>query len=191
MRLERRVSADRSFENFAQTLDDRTGTVRWRVQPGGLASGELEGRTQRQVASQTLLAGPSLDRTLITHTGTGRLTVSPGNAWRAVGTVEASWSRPGGRGPFTRTLRVGPDVGVTVGGQGRLEVGGRRAFFAGPDAVGLLPSADPAGFPTWEANARLDYRVRRTTTVGMSYSLRAFDGRRVLSNGRAEVRAFF
>ena len=57
--------------------------------------------------------------------------------------------------------------------------------------MGLLPSADPAGFPRWDATARFDYRVRQNTTMGLSYSMREFAGRRTQATGRAEVRAFF
>jgi hypothetical protein len=191
VRLERRVSADRSFANFAQTLDDRQASLRWRVRPGGPASAEVEGRTQRQVAEQRVVGGASFERVLVTHTGSGRLIVSPDARLRAVMAVDATFSRPSGQGAFTRTLRLGPDVGVSVGPRGRLEVGARRAFVSGPPAAGLIPSADPAGFPLWDGTARFDYRVRQSTTVGLTYSVRAFDGRRAQSTGRAEVRAFF
>jgi hypothetical protein len=191
LRLERRVTSDRSFENFAQTLDDRQASVRWRIRPGGAASAELEALSQRQIADQALLQGPGYRRVLVTRTGTGRVIVSPGARLRAVGVVEAAWSRPEGQQAFTRTLRVGPELGVSVGDRGRLELTGRRAFFAGPPAVGLLPSADPAGAPRWEGTARFDYRVRQSTTVGLTYGVRAFEGRRAQATGRAEVRAFF
>jgi hypothetical protein len=191
LRLERRVSADRSFANFAQTLDDRHADLRWRVRPGGAASAEFEARTQRQVAEQRVPAGPSYERVLVTHTGTSRLIVSPNPRLRAVLTLDGTLSRPEGADAFTRTLRLGPDVGVSVGPRGRVELTARRAFTAGPPATGLLPAADPAGFPRWDGTARFDYRVRQSTTVGLTYAVRAFESRRAQSTGRAEVRAFF
>lgn len=191
VRLERRVTADRSFENFAQTQDDRQGSLRWRVRPGGLTSTEFEARTQRQVVEQRLAGGPSYARVLLTHTGSGRFIVSPGSAWRAVLAADGTLSRPQGAAAFTRTLRLGPDLGVSVGARGRLELTARHAFTGGPPASGLLPTADPAGFPRWDGTARFDYRVRQSSTVALTYAVRAFDGRRVQSTGRAEVRAFF
>ena len=191
LRLERRVTADRTFGNFAQTLDDRQASARWRVRPGGAASAELEVRTQRQIAAQRLSAGPAFARVLVTHTASGRLIVSPDPRLRTVLAVDGTLSRPGDDGAFTRTLRAGPDVGVSVGARGRLELTARRAFTAGPPAAGLLPAADPAGFPRWDATARFDWRVRQSTTAGLAYSVRAFEGRRAQSTGRAEVRAFF
>src|SRR5206468_5615567 len=37
---ERRVTADRSFDNFAQGVDDRTLDLRWRARPGAAVSSE-------------------------------------------------------------------------------------------------------------------------------------------------------
>ena len=36
LRAERRVTADRSFANFAQSQDDRNLSLRWRTRPAGL-----------------------------------------------------------------------------------------------------------------------------------------------------------
>jgi hypothetical protein len=191
LRLERRLTADRSFENFAQTLDDRTGSLRWRVRAGAATTAELEARAQRQIARQDVFSGASFDRALATHTAAARVNVSPGPAWRAVGALDATWSRADGQQAYSRTLRAGPDFGVSVGARGRLELTARRAFFAGPAATALLPSADPAGFPRWDATARFDHRVRQSTTIGLAWSLRDFEGRKTQTTGRAEVRAFF
>jgi hypothetical protein len=57
--------------------------------------------------------------------------------------------------------------------------------------VNLLPTADLAGVPRWEATARADYRVQENTTASLSLDARERPGRAVLTTGRAELRAFF
>jgi hypothetical protein len=88
-------------------------------------------------------------------------------------------------------VKIGPDLGVALGPAGRAELTARRAFVSGPPALGLLPSADPAGAPRWEATARLDYRVRESTTVSTSFTLRDRPPLDPEYTGRAELRAFF
>jgi len=191
LRAERRVAADRAFENFAQATDDRIAALRWRVRPAASWTAEWESRLKRQEAAQSL-AGAGGYRRVVTEGG-GALSVAwtPDPALRAVATVDAAWSRPeGGRG-FTRIVRAGPDVGRSIGARGRIEVSARRAFVSGPAPVGLLPGPDPAGGPRWEASARADVRVRESTTVGLTVTSRAFAGRAAQTVGRAEVRAFF
>jgi len=67
----------------------------------------------------------------------------------------------------------------------------RRAFISGPPALGLLPSADPAGAARWDGTARFDWRLHETTTFSLSSSVRERPGHRTVTTGRAEVRAFF
>ncbi len=191
LRLERRVTADRQFVDFAQTVEDRQGTLRWRARPGAAVTTELESRLRRQIAEQRLQAGRAFQRTLLDAGGTGRLVVTPSNVLRLTAFGEAIWSRPAGQPEVTRTLRLGPDVGIALGARGRAELTARRAFIAGPPAVGLLPSADPAGAPQWESTARVDYRVRESTTLGVSMAARRFPERSARYDGRAELRAFF
>jgi hypothetical protein len=105
--------------------------------------------------------------------------------------AELSWQRPDAVELSTRTLRVGPDVGATIGARGRADVSVRRAFLSGAAPVSLLPSADPAGAPRWQATTRFDYRVRESVTAGVSYDVAERPGHRTLATGRAEVRAFF
>ena len=191
LRAERRVTGDRSYENFAQTLDDRTLSARWRTRPGTVVGTELEARARRRVAVQALAGSAGYTRTLVEQTGTGQLVYTPGAKLRAVGTLEFTRSRPEGGAEYTRTLRLGPDLGYAFGKRGRAELRLRRAFVAGPVAVNLLPTADPAGVPRWEATGRADYRVHENTTASLSLDVRERPGRSALTTGRAELRAFF
>lgn len=190
-RLERRVQADRSFEGFAQTTDVRSGTLRWRARPTPAWSIEGEGRAQWQQAEQAATSAGRFART-ITEQGAQLVAAwQPGSALRAAWTVDAGWARPDGATVSTRTLRLGPDVGFSLGARGRSELALRRAFLTGPAAVSLLPSADPAGAPRWEGSVRTDVRMHTTTVIGISASVRERPGRAAVVQGRAEVRAFF
>jgi len=191
LRAERRVNADRTFENFAQTTDQRTGSLRWRARPTAGTSAEAEARVQWQRATQALAAGASFARTLVEQGGTGRWVWQPGAQLQLTGVLEATWARVPGQDAATRTLRLGPDAAVGVGRAGRAELTVRRAFVSGPPAVALLPTADPAGAARWDGTARFDWRVHETTTFGLETSVRERPGRRTVVNGRAEVRAFF
>ena len=188
---ERRVNADRTVSNFSQTTDQRSGALRWRARPSPGTSAEVEGRINWQRAAQQIVGGPAFGRTLVDQGGTAQLIWQPSGALRLVGAGDASWSRPVGQTDFTRTLRVGPDAGVSVGRGGRVEVSVRRAFISGPPALGLLPSADPAGAARWDGTARFDWRLHETTTFSLSSSVRERPGHRTVTTGRAEVRAFF
>ena len=191
LRAERRVTGDRAYDNFAQTLDDRTLSARWRARPSGAVSTELEARHRRREAAQTFALATAYARTLVEQTAVGQLVYTPGTKLRAVAVMELTRARPEGEKAFTRTLRVGPDLGYAIGRRGRAELTARRAFVSGPPAVNLLPSADPAGSPRWEATARGDYRVRESTTAALTVDVRERPGRRALVTGRAELRAFF
>ena len=191
LRAERRVTGDRSYDNFSQTLDDRTLSARWRTRPGPVVGTELEASTRRRVAAQALAGSAGYARTLIDQTGTGQLVYTPGAKLRAVAAFELSRSRPEGATEYTRTVRVGPDLGYAFGKRGRAELKLRRAFVTGPPAVNLLPTSDPAGVPRWEASARADYRVHESTTANLSLDVRERPGRSALITGRIELRAFF
>jgi hypothetical protein len=191
LRVERRVTGDRAYENFTQTLDDRNLSARWRTRPGILLGTELEARARRRVAVQTLIGSVGYARTLSEQAATGQLVYTPGAKLRAVGAFEFTRSRPEGGTGYARTLRAGPDLSYAFGRRGRAELRFRRAFVAGPPAVNLLPTADPAGVPRWEATARADYRVQENTTVSLSVDVRERAGRSALTTGRAELRAFF
>ena len=191
LRAERRVTADRSYDNFAQTLDDRTLSARWRTRPGPRLGTETEARLRRRVVAQALSGSVGYARTLLEQTGTGQLVFTPDTRLRAVAAVEFTRSRPEGVREYTRTIRLGPDAGYAFGKRGRVDVTLRRAFVAGPPAVNLLPSADLAGAARWEASARSDYRVRESTTASLSLEVRERPGRTALTTGRAELRAFF
>ena len=190
-RAERHVSADRTVANFSQTTDQRTGTLRWRTRPSPGTSTEVEGRIDWQRAEQQITGGASFGRTLINEGGTAQFIWQPSGGLRLVGAMEASWSRPINQPEFTRTVRVGPDAGVSVGRGGRVELTVRRAFITGPPVLGLLPSADPAGAARWDGTARFDWRLHETTTLGVSSTVRERPGHRTVTTGRAEVRAFF
>jgi hypothetical protein len=197
LRAERRVSADRTFENFGQTTDQRTGSLRWRARPAASTSAEVEARVDWQRAAQALAGGASFGRTIVDEGGSAQLVWQPGASLRVVGALEASWARPDPASPgapqaqATRTLRGGPDAAWSVGSAGRAELSVRRAFVSGPPALGLLPSADPAGAARWDGTARFDWRLHETTTFGINTSVRERPGHRTIVNGRAEVRAFF
>jgi len=191
LRAERRVSGDRTYENFSQTLDDRSLTGRWRARPGRQVSSEVELALRRRVAGQVVVGGSTYARTLIEQSGTGQLIYTPDARLRAVAVLEFSRSRPEDRNAFTRTIRLGPDLSYGLGKKGRAELKLRRAFVSGPEAVSLLPSADDVSVPRWEASTRVDYRVRESTTAGLTLAARERAGRSALVTGRAEVRAFF
>jgi len=191
LRAERRVGADRTFTNFAQTTDARTGSVRWRARPGATTTAEAEARVAWQRASQAFAGGASYARTLVDQVAGATWVWQPGAHLRLAGVGEATWSRVVGAAEVTRTLRVGPDLAFGLGRTGRAELAARRAFASGPPAQGLLPSADPAGAPRWEGNSRLDWRLHETTTFGLQASVRERPDRPATVTGRAEVRAFF
>jgi hypothetical protein len=191
LRAERRVTADRSYQSFAQTVEDRTLSARWRTRPGSTVSTEIEARARRQDASQSSSSGGSYQRALIDHGGTGQLVYTPDARLRAAAVLELSWSRPELATLSTRTIRVGPDAGIAVGARGHAEIGVRRAFVSGAPPVGLLPTADPIGPPRWEANTRFDYRVRESATFGLSLEGRDRPERAMLVTGRAELKAYF
>ena len=191
LRAERRVTGDRAYENFAQTLDDRSLSARWRARPGAALGTEVEAQARRRVAVQALIGSVGYARTLVEQTCTGQLAYTPGVKLRAVGTLEFMRSRPEGATEYTRTLQSGPDLSYAFGKRGRAELVLRRAFVSGPPAVNLLPTADPAGVPRWEATVRADYRVQENTTASLSVDMRERPGRSALTTGRAELRAFF
>lgn len=191
LRLERRTTGDRSFDNFAQSQQQETGELRWRMRFSGVWSAEFQGHAARQEAAQTILAGTAYARTLFEQGGSTQWIFQPGDRLRSAAVLDASWSRPEGVTEMTRTLRVGPDVSFALGARGRMSLTGRRAFITGPASVGLLPSADPAGAARWDGSANVDLRVRESTTFGLSYSVSERPGLATRSVGRAELRAFF
>ena len=191
LRLERRVSADRGDQNYVQTLDERQASARWRTRAGSTLSSEVEGRWSRRVAAQILVGGSGYARTLFDQGGTAQLIYTPDARLRAVGVVEATWSRGEGQPLSTRTVRLGPDVGLALGTRGRAEASARRAFISGPPLLSLLPTLDPIGAPRWEVQTRFDYRMHETTTFGLSVNGQERPGTRTLVTGRAELRAFF
>ncbi len=190
LRLERRIAADRSFENYAQVTDQRNGSLRWRARPGATTTFEAELSVQWQRASQQ--AGASrYDRTLLDETGSSRLEWQPKPGLRAAAVSDLTFSRPQGQVEATRTVRLGPDVGVPVGARGRAEMTLRRAFVSGPAAVTLLPGVDPAGAPRWDGTLRFDLRLHASTTMGLLAAVKDYPDRPTITTGRAEVRAFF
>ena len=191
VRIERRVTGDRTFANFAQFVDDRNASARWRARSAAALGIELELRARRQQAEQQLTGNTAFQRTIEEGGGTLRAAYTPGPRLRAAGTVEVTWSRPAGGEDLTRLVRVGPDLGVSLGERGRLEAGFRRAFASGPAPLDLLPTADPLATLRWEGNARIDWRVHEGATFGTSITARDRTDRRTQVTGRAELRAFF
>ncbi len=191
VRAERRLNADRTFENFAQTTDHRSGSLRWRARPGTTTSAEAEARVQWQRAAQSFAAGAAYGRTLVDQVASALWVWQPGAQLRLAGALDLTLSRALGQGEATRTLRLGPDAAMGVGKSGRAELVVRRAFVSGPPALGLLPSAEAAGAARWDATTRFDWRLHQTTTFGLDASVRERPGRKTVVNGRVEVRAFF
>ena len=147
LRLERRVTADRSFDNFAQSTDQRELSGRWRARPGARVSIEVELTARRQSADQALSSLAGYHRVLEGREVSAQLILTPDARLRMVGATDVSWTRPAGQEIATRIIQVGPDLGVTVGRRGHGEFSARRAFVSGPPAVALIPTADPAGAP--------------------------------------------
>jgi hypothetical protein len=191
VRLERRVTADRTYQNFSQTTEDRQASARWRTRPSRVLSNEVVVTLRRQSADQTLTGTASAAHEVDTRSISEQLVAVPDARLRAAAAGELSLSRAPGQIEDTRTLLVGPDLGLSVGRGGRVEVTARRAFVSGAPAAGLLPSADPAGSPTWQGTARVDVRLLQTFTLGVFSGLRQFEGQRAIVNGRLEMRAFF
>lgn len=200
-RIERRVSADRGFTNFAQTQDAREATLTWRARATATVSAEVEGRWKRSEAGQTLGAGVPFRRTLGETGAIGQLVFTPDARVRAAASVDAGWVRPespgGATGEATRTIKVGPDLGVAVGARGHVDLTVRRAFISGAPPIALVPGIDPAGAPRWDGTVRGDYRVHESTTFSTSVTVRDRSGqplglaRPTEVTGRAELRAFF
>jgi len=191
IRLERQVTADRTYDNFAQVTDDREASARWRARPIPVLSNELELTLKRQSADQALTGSLSAAHIVDTRSISEQLVAVPDARLRVAAAAQLSLSRSPGQLEDTRTLLVGPDVGMSVGRAGRIEVTARRGFTSGPPAVALIPTADPAGAPVWQGTARLDYRLLQTFTLGLSSNLRQFAEERAIVSGRLEMRAFF
>jgi hypothetical protein len=201
LRVERRVSGDRGFTNFAQTQDSRAATLLWRTRATSVVSSEVEARWKRDEAGQVLGGGLPFRRRLGETGAVASLIYAPDARLRAAASLDAGWVRPeaddGTAGDATRTLRVGPDLGVAVGARGHVDVSVRRAFVSGAAPLALVPGIDPAGAPRWDGTVRGDYRVHETTTFSTTVTVRDHTGqllgltRRTEVIGRAELRAFF
>ncbi|MGH7742826.1 MAG: hypothetical protein ACRENS_12500, partial [Candidatus Eiseniibacteriota bacterium] len=191
LRLERRVIADRTYQNFSQTTDDRQASARWRTRPSRVLSNELQLTLRRQSADQSIVGAVSVSHEVDTRAISEQLVASPDSRLRVAAVGELSWSRAPGQAEPTQTMQIGPDLGLSVGRAGRIELTARRAFVSGPPAVALIPSADPAGAPTWQGTARLDVRLLQTFTLGLFSGVRQFPEQHAIANGRLEMRAFF
>ena len=190
LRVERRVNADRSFTNFAQTQDIRQGTLRWRLRPAAAWTTELESKVIRSATSLGLAA--EIGRAIREGGLTARLGFSPGATLRVALVGDGSWARREGSGdPLSTAWTFGPELGLTLFRMGRLELSSRKTIRQGEPLSAELPFGDPLGAVRWESTGRFDYRLRELTTVGISMTSRDREGRRVESEGRAEVRAFF
>jgi hypothetical protein len=188
---ERRVSADRSYENFAQTSDQNALEARVRARPAPALSAEISSRLHRDEEGQSFVGGLAYRRVLIESGGGAQLVFTPDARLRAAGMVDAAWVRPEGSTEYTRTIKVGPDLGLAIFSRGRIDLGARRSFVRGPALASLQPGVDPLGLPLWEGNSRFDYRLRESTTFSLSMNVRDVPKRAPLATGRAELRAFF
>ncbi|TMQ55260.1 MAG: hypothetical protein E6K72_06695 [Candidatus Eisenbacteria bacterium] len=188
---ERRVTADRSYENFAQTSVREALEARLRARPAPAFSAEISSRLKRDEEAQTFMGASAFRRVLIESGGGAQLVFTPSARVRAAGIADGAWVRPEGGTEYTRTIRLGPDLGIAVLARGRLEIGARRTFIRGPAVATYLPGSDPLGTPLWEGTSRFDYRLHESTTFGLSVALRDVPHRAPLATGRAELRAFF
>jgi hypothetical protein len=189
-RLERRASADRSFTNYSQTQDQMSGTARVRTRPGGGWTTEVEGRLERGTAEQTsgsLTADHRQRRAAVL----ARAGYAPHAGLRLAWVSDLDWAREEGLDEWSRTWRLGPELGWSLLARGRLEWSARRALTTGPEVGPLLPGADSRGAVRWESTTRFDYRLADQTTVGVALTSRDRDGRAPEHEGRAEARAFF
>ena len=192
LRIERRVSADRSFSLFAQVQDDRSGSLRWRARPASGWTSEVEGRLRRNRFAQSSGGVPGFARSAREGGVQGQLGYSPGARLRAALVTDLAWTRDEATAArWSRSWRAGPDLGLSLFGSGRIEFSARRTLSAGTSLSSLLPLGDPLGIPRWEASTRFDYRLRDQTTIGISMISRDRDQREPQHEGRAEVRAFF
>jgi hypothetical protein len=191
LRLERRANSDRGYENFAQISEERRASTRWRARPATGWTTELEGRWDRREATQLLGSSSAFRRVLDEGGVVGQVSLAPDARRRVAANADASWLRADGGTGWTRTVQLGPDASLAVGPRGSMELSARRALQWGAPAVSLLPSADPAGAPRWQGSARLDYRVRESTTLGIGWTLIERPGGTTQHTGRAELRAFF
>lgn len=191
LRAERTVTTDRSFENFAQTLEERTLDGRWRARPGPGVTSEVAVRHRESAAEQQLEGGLPYARRLLEDGGQAQLVVAPRDRWRAVAALDVSFRKPEAGAEATRTIRVGPDFGVSVGARGRAEVSLRRGFVSGPPTPGLLPGPESLDAPAWEGDSRFDYRLRDGVSFALSLHGRSRVEADPLVTGRLEARAFF
>jgi len=101
---DRRVNGDRSFQNFAQTTDLRSGSLRWRARPAATASAEAEARVTWQRATQAQVSGGSFERTLVEQAGVAQWIWQPDVQWKVAAALEAAWARTPGQTEPTRTV---------------------------------------------------------------------------------------
>ena len=191
LRLERRVSADRSFTNFAQTQDQRTGSARLRARAAAGWTAEVEGRLKQQSAEQDLGAA-ALARSQREVGLLAQLGYTPHARLRAALVSDIAWTRDDVIAAlWSKVWRFGPELGLSVLQRGRVELSARRALATGPTVLPILPNADPIGLVLWETSARFDYRLGEQTTFGLSMITRNREGHGPEQEGRAEARAFF
>lgn len=144
LRAERRVSADRTYANFAQTTRpaQRLGALARAPSAGTVL--ESEARVQWQRATQAFAGGASFARARWwTDPGACRLGVAAGHAPARGGHGGGGLLRRRSGRRRSRAIRLGPDLGVSIGPRGRAELSARRAFITGPPAVSVLPARAP------------------------------------------------
>ena len=94
----------------------------------------------------------------------------PGGKYKLLGSLDV----PSGvelRGTYEMRHRTWPGQDGKAKGA-ILQPNANQGASNGPPAVALLPSADPLTPPRWEGTSRFDYRVRESTTLGVSVSMR-------------------
>ena len=191
-RLERRTSADRSFEGSRLLRDEWTEEGRWRTHPGSRWLSEVVVRLGQGEAEQATAGGFAGNRRLVTQLASAEATWLPGPEWR-VGVI-ASADRADvadDRIDPSRVLRIGPRIVWTRGGRLRSELLVRHAAVDG----GAVPPLVPSGFPvfpdTWDYALETSVRVRERVNVVVGAQGRRPLDRDFVHTGRAELRAYF
>lgn len=192
LRVERRSTADRAFEQQGMTRDEWTEEARWRTRPSARLQTELDARLGQSEAQQSNVGFASSVRRLRSQSVSLETTLLPSTAWR-VGVV-GSYDRAdllADLTPPSRVVRVGPHLVYTRGGKWRGEFLAHRAAIGG----GALPVLVPAGFPTfpdrWDYTLDLSVRVRERANLVLSANGHDPPGQRFVQSGRVELRAYF
>jgi hypothetical protein len=192
LRVERRASADRQFEDFELTRDEWLEEARWRAKPDPRWLAEVSLRLDQGTSRQSAPSFSAPDRRLRAQSAVGEATYLPNDDWRLglIGSLDRVDALDDALEP-SRVARFGPHAVWQRGGAYRVEALVRRAAIAG----GAIPALVPAGFPAfpdrWDYTLQASVRLRERANLVLSGDGRAPLGRTWIHTGRAELRAYF